>query len=101
MPEVRTVPEVPKGGSGNRAFLMYEAPHHKMTHVSDAFDFCPRLGELLRADRAVGETGRVYDNLSPRSSRNTLLTLRNYMLAIARPLNRVQLSAFMRTAESP
>jgi len=43
------------------------------------FDFCPVLAELLRTRRAVGRTGRVYEELSALSTINNLHTIRALM----------------------
>lgn len=42
--------------------------------------FCPRLDELVRTRRAVGETGVVFEGLSALSTVNNLLTLRRFMI---------------------
>jgi hypothetical protein len=50
--------------------------------AGDSFDFCPVLDELLRSQRAVGRTGKVFSNLHALSTSNNLHTLRNLMLAL-------------------
>jgi hypothetical protein len=50
--------------------------------AGDAFEFCPVLDALLRAQRVVGRTGKEFPNLHALSTRNNLHTLRNLMLAL-------------------
>jgi predicted O-methyltransferase YrrM len=44
------------------------------------FTFCPELAELIRTQRAVGRTGRVFDGLGALSTVNNLQVLRSLML---------------------
>jgi hypothetical protein len=51
------------------------------TDLSPAtFNFCPVLAELLRTRRAVGRNGRVYEELTARSTLNNLHTIHQLML---------------------
>lgn len=42
-------------------------------------DFCPTLDEMMKSNRAVGESGRVYNGLAAISTRNNLRTIRTLM----------------------
>lgn len=44
------------------------------------FTFCPQLDELIRTQRAVGRTGRVFEGLGALSTVNNLQVLRGLML---------------------
>lgn len=44
------------------------------------FSFCPVLDEMLRTQRTVGQSGKVFDELGALSSMNNLCVLRRLML---------------------
>jgi hypothetical protein len=50
--------------------------------VSDSFDFCPVLDELVRSRGLTGRTGKRFSNLAALSTSNNLHTLRRLMLAL-------------------
>lgn len=51
-----------------------------MGSESTEFEFCPTLAEMVRSQKIVGRSGRVFDQLAALSTPNNLLTLRNLVL---------------------
>ena len=45
-------------------------------------DFCPALAEMVRSQRVVGRSGKVFDNLGAMSTLNNLVILRRLMLVL-------------------
>jgi predicted O-methyltransferase YrrM len=54
-----------------------------------SLSFCPELEELYRLGHAVGQTGKVFDNVSALSTPNNLRTLRALMME-RRPLQTLE-----------
>src|SRR5262249_39375180 len=72
--------------------MMYRASGRAsmQTDLNSAIDFCPTLSELLSSRKAVGRTGRVYEDVCALSTTNNLLTIRSLMNEI-RPLRTLEI----------